>query len=655
MTPTQKTKWEPLLYSGIGVVAMFLVALALGAIAGKFKVRLDFTEGRIYTLSEGTRAVLKKIEEPITINFYFTQSETEMPVALKNYARRVADLLDEYAQVSRGRIEIKKFDPAPDSDAEESAKMDGVEGQSLTRGGIINLGEKIYLGLAVRSVDQKVALPFLDPGREKLLEYDLTRAISQVINPQKSTLGVMSGLQVFGQFNPMAMRMGQPQGSEPWIFISELKRDFNVKQVEMTAEKIDDDINLLVVVHPANISDRTQYALDQFVLRGGKLIVFLDPLSVVDSQNAMGMQNMMQRAAQGGSNLEKLLKAWGIEYDVSKVIADKTYQTRVSRGEGQVSMDPTWLMLTPDAINRDDPATSDLDSILMPFAGSFSGSPAAGLTQTVLLKTSATAGGVDRMMAQFGGGAGRDFAPAGKELALAIRLQGKFKTAFPDGPPAGATESKDEDDHDKEGEGKTDGSKAADGESLKEAKTESVVVLVADSDMLFDRFAVRVTNFLGQRLMEPMNANLTFLQNLVEQMMGDSNLIKVRSRAVQSRPFTVVRRIQAEAEESYRAKIADLEKQAQDFQQKIFDLQQAKGDKGQRVILPKEVQDDIKRLQESELRTKKELKNVRKNLRKDIDSLETNLKWINIAAMPLLVTVAGITIAVFKRKKTAAK
>jgi ABC-type uncharacterized transport system involved in gliding motility auxiliary subunit len=650
MTPNQKTKWEPLLYSSIGVVAMFLVALALGAIAGKFKVRVDLTEDRLYTLSEGTRAVLKKIEEPITISFYFTQSETEMPVPLKNYARRVADLLDEYAQVSGGRIEVKKFDPAPDSDAEESAKMDGVEGQSLSRGGVISLEEKIYLGLAVRSVDQKVALPFLDPGREKLLEYDLTRAISQVIQPEKSTLGVMSALQVFGQFNPMAMRMGQPQGSEPWIFISELKRDFNVKQVELTAEKIDDDIQVLVVVHPANISERTQYALDQFVLRGGKLIAFLDPLSVVDSQNAMGMQNMMQRAAQGGSNLDKLLKAWGIEYDMSKVVADKTYQTRVSRGEGQVSMDPTWLMLTPDAISRDEPATGDLDSLLLPFAGSFAGSPVAGLTQTVLLKTSATAGAVDRMMAQFGGGTGRDFSPAGKELALAIRLQGRFKTAFPDGKPPGPTESKDEDD-DQKGAKKDEPS----GESLKESKTEGVVVLVADSDLLFDRFAMRIANFLGQRSMEPMNANLTFLQNLVEQMMGDSNLIKVRSRAVQNRPFTVVGRIQAEADKEYRAKIAELEKQAEDFQRKIFDLQQARGDKGQRVILPKEVQEDIKRLQESELRTKQELKTVRKNLRKDIDSLETRLKWVNIAAMPLLVTLAGMTIAVFKRKKTAAK
>lgn len=652
MTPQQKTKWEPLLYSSIGVAAMFLVLLALGVILSRAKVRVDLTEDRLYTLSDGTKAILKNIEEPVTINFYFTQSETEMPVPLKNYAGRVADLLDEYRQASGGRIEVKKFDPTPDSDAEESAKMDGVEGQSINQGGIISLGEKIYLGLAVQAVDQKVALPFLDPGREKLLEYDLTRAISQVINPKKSTLGVMSGLPVFGQFNPMAMRMGQQQqGSEPWIFLSELKRDFNVKQVEMTAETIDDDINVLVVVHPSNITDRTQYALDQFVLRGGKLIAFLDPLSVVDAQNSQGMQNMMQRAAQGGSSLEKLLKAWGVEFDMAKVIADKTYQTRVSRGEGQASLDPTWLMLTPDAINREDPGTSDLDSILMPFAGSFSGSPTVGLTQTVLLKSSTAAGGVDRMMAQFGGGAGRDFSPAGNELALALRLQGKFKTAFPNGKPAGATESND--DGDDAGEANKADEKT--GDSLKESKAEGMVVLVADSDMIYDRFAVRVANFLGQRLMEPMNANLAFLQNIVEQMMGDSNLIKVRSRAVQSRPFTVVRKIQANAEESYRAKIADLEKQAQDFQQKIMDLQQATAEKGQRVILPKEVEDDIRRLQESEIKAKKELKIVRKNLRKDIDSLENNLKWVNIAAMPFLVTVAGVSIALFKRKKTAAK
>lgn len=647
-----KQKWAPLLYSGLGVVVMFLILVAVGVIANFVKVRLDLTEDRIYTLSEGTRNILRKIDTPVTIHFYRTRGSTEMPVMLKNYGDRVEDLLAEYRQASGGRIEIKKFDPQPDSDAEDSARLDGVEGQVLGAGGLIGMGDKIYLGLAVTSLDEKVALPFLDPQREKLLEYDLTRAIAQVVNPQRPNVGVMSALPVFGQrMNPMMMQMGGG-GQDPWVFLSELQRDFQVRQVEMTAEKIDDDLQVLVVVHPSGITEKTQYAIDQFVLRGGKLLAFLDPMSVVDSRNQMGgMQNMLQRAAQGGSTLDKLLKAWGLEFEVNKVLADKDYVTQIRRGQdGRPSPEPTWLSLTPQAISREDAATADIDSLLLPGSGVFTGTPAAGLTQTPLLKSSGNSMMVDKMMAQFGGDTGKDWKAEGREQNVAVRLTGKFKSAFPDGLPGADPAQPGE----KTGDDAV-GAAEKKPESLKESAKDGVVILVGDTDLLYDQFSVQVQNFFGQKLIAPFNGNLSLVQNLVEQLLGDSDLIKVRSRGVQRREFQVVKNIQAEAEKRYLATIKTLEDEAAETQRKLNDLLSNRDAKNQRVILPPDIQKDIADLRAKEAKTNRDLKDVRKQLRKDIDALESRLKWINIAGMPLFVAVAGLSLAAIKRKKTAAK
>lgn len=645
-----KHKWEPLLYSGLGVAAMFLVLVALGTIVSFLRVRLDLTEDRAYTLSEGTRRILAKIDTPVVIHFYRTRSSTEMPVGLRTYADRVEDLLAEYQQVARGKIQVKKFDPVPDSDAEDSARLDGIEGQVFSPGGFIGMGDKVYLGLAVTCLDQKAAIPYLDPARERLLEYDLTRAIAQVINPQKPNLGLMTALPVFGQrFNPMMMQMGG--GQDPWVFLTELQRDFKVRQIELTAEKIDDDIQVLLVVHPAGISEKTQFALDQFVLRGGKLIAFLDPLSLVDSRNAMGMQNMLQRAAQASSTLDKLLKAWGLEFESNKVLADKEYFTQVRRREdGRPSPEPTWLSLTPRAINRDDVATADLDSLLLPGAGVFTGVPVSGLTQTVLLKSSRNAMLVDKMLAQFGGGNDvKDFKPEDKEFTLALRLTGKFKTAFPDGKPEDTAKSEDKKEENKDAKDTTTA------EPLKESKQDGVVVLVGDSDLLYDQFCAQIQNLFGQKLIVPFNGNLSFIQNLVEQMMGDHDLIRVRSRGVQRREFVVVKNIQAQAEQRYRDTIKRLEDDVAETQRKLNDLLANRDAKNQRAILPPEIQQEIANLRAKEAKTNRELKEVRKQLRRDIDALEARLKWLNVAAMPALVAVAGLSLAVIKRKKTAAK
>ena len=629
---------ETFLYSTAGVVVLFVIAVALNLIFGRVATRVDLTQDRIYTLSDGTKSILGKLDTPVQIRFYFSQGAADLDAGLRTYAQRVEDLLSEYRLYSKGKIEIKKLDPKPDSDAEDSANLDGVEGQMTQLG-----ADKIYFGLAVSCLDTKAALPFISPQRERLLEYDLTRAISQVVRPSKPNLGIMSGLPVFGQMNPMMMMQGGGRQQEPWVFVNELKADFNVKEVPITADKIDDDVNVLIVVYPKGVSEAAQYAIDQFVLRGGKLIAFLDPLSVLDSRS--NPQNPLQAAAGSGATLDKLLKAWGLEFDLNKVVSDKRFLTELSDPRsGRPQANASFLSLTQAAMDTNDVATTQLGRLILPFAGEFTGTPAEGLKQTVLFKSSTDSQLTDKMMAQFG--ATDEFKPSGVEHKLAVRLAGKFKTAFPDGKP-GAAADKDK--------GKKDGEKSDAGGQLKESKDEGVVVLLGDADMLYEQFFARVQEVFGQRIMMPFAANLTFLQNLVEQMSGDKDLIGIRSRATMNRPFTRVRDMQAKAELAYESKIKTLEKDLSDAQQKINELQRAKSDAKQQAILSEEQKSEILRFQKRRAEVNRELKDVRKNLRHDVDYLETSMKWLNILAMPLAVSLAGIVIAGFKRRRTAAK
>jgi ABC-type uncharacterized transport system involved in gliding motility auxiliary subunit len=634
----KKKQLEVLLYSVVGVGAMFLVVIALNFIFSVFKARADLTQEKLYTLSDGTKAILKKLEGPVEIRYYATQGEKEMPAQFKAYAQRVEDLLSEYKQHAKGNIEIKKFNPSPDSDAEDSAQLDGVEGQMLPN------GEHLYLGLALSYLDAKVTLPFLSPDREKLLEYDVSRAISQVGNPQKPVVGIMTPLPMFGQpMNPMMMRMGQ-QPQEPWVVLSELQRDFTVKQLQMDVDRIDDDVKVLLVVHPKNISDKAQYAIDQFVLRGGRLVAFLDPVAIMDRSEQQ--QNPMMPNMGGGSSMDKLLKAWGLTFDTTKVVADRTFTTRfVQNGRQQEA--PAVLSLNPAGINKEDVVTSQIDNLLVPFAGVFSGAPAEGLKKTVLLYTTPQSALVEGFMAQMGSDAiTKDFKPSGVTNAIAIRLAGKFKSAFPEGKPA---DTKPEGDK----EEKKEETKA--GDSLKESKGENVVVLVGDADMLYDQFSVQIQNIFGQKIVIPRNGNLNLAQSVVEQMTGDSNLIGVRSRATLNRPFTVVQEMQAKAQENFQAKIKQIEDDLRETQTKLNELQ-AKKDKGQqRFIMSPEQQAELEKFRKKEAEAKRELKEVRKNLRKDIDSLENTLKWANIAGMPILVAAFGIVLAVVKNKRARAK
>lgn len=618
-----------MLYSTGGVVVLLAVLIAVNFIVGAVTLRADLTEGKVYTLSPGTRTILSKLEAPVKVRFYYTQGAA-VPVGLKTFAKRVEDLLNEYHAASRGKVIIEKFNPQPDSDAEDSAQLDGLEGQ------LTNTGEKFYLGLAVAFLDQKAALPVLTPDRERLLEYDITRAIAQVTEAKKPVVGVMSALPVMGRpLNPMARQ----QPTQPWVLIDELKRSFEVQEIKTDAKKIPNDIKVLLVIHPRDVPEETEYAIDQFVLRGGKLIAFVDPYAYFDQQP--DMQNPFGGSRAGQSTLYTLFKAWGVDMDMGKVIADMTFAS----GAGPRLL-PTLLSLNNQALNRDDVVTSQVGTLLIPFGGSFKGKPAEGLTETVLAHTSKNAMPVDLIIATLSGEPStRGFEPTGKQMPLAIRLTGTFHTAFPKGKPKSLSAPADE--KKKGDEAKKD---EKDEPQIKSSAEENSVVLVADVDMLTDNAAVDVQEIFGQRVVIPRNGNLALAQGLVEQVAGDDALISLRSRAAFSRPLTVVQQMEAHAQQQYLGKIKELEDNLNQTQEKLQTLQKArKGATG--AILTAEQQTELENFSKKAAETRIALKELRKNLRMETDRLEMWTKVINIALVPLLVAFVGLVLGLIRRRR----
>jgi len=621
---------ETLMYSAGGILALALILVAANFIFSALNARVDLTEGRVYTLSDGTRSILSRLEAPVKIRLYYTQGSAAVPPGLKTFAGRVEDLLNEYKSASNGKVIIEKFNPEPDSDAEDSAALDNVEGQ------MTNTGEKFYLGLSVSFLDQKSAIPVLTPDRERLLEYDITRSISQVAQAKKPVIGIMSNLPVLGRsLDPVKKQ----QPTEPWVLASELKRIFDVREVKLDATKIADDIKVLLLIHPRDILETTEYALDQFVLRGGKLITFVDTYAYFDQQP--DLQNPFGGSAAGQSSLYNLFKAWGVEPSNGKVVADLTFAS----GEGPRLL-PTLLSLNTEALNLDDVVTSQVGTLLMPFAASFDLKLPEGLKQTTLVHTSKNSMLADLIIATLSGEPStRGFQPSGKEEPLAFRLSGKFKTAFPNGKPADPfARGKPVDPVQFEADRKS---------HLREAAAENTVVIVGDVDMLTDGAAVDIQEIFGQRVAVPRNGNLAFAQGLVEQMAGDSALINLRSRAAFSRPLTVIKKMESRAQEAYLGKIKELEDTLNQTTEKLQALQKGRASGGATsgAILTPEQQAEMENFRKKSVETRKELKDVRKTLREETESLQLWTKVINIGLVPLLVMLLGITLAVIKRRQ----
>jgi len=659
----------------VGLAIVFANAIFSELVGGRF----DFTENHVYTLSDASRRILAKVDKPVTIKLYCSRSNTRMPVVLKNFADRVEDLLDEYKQAGGGRVFVEKYDPKPFSDAEDAAIMDGVAGQVFG-----NFGDKVYLGLAISCGKKHVAIPFLSPEKENLLEYDITDAISEVFKTKKTVVGVMSALPVLGGPPSQAMmQRGIYKMQQPWIFVKQLNKLYDIRKVRLDTKKIDKDIDVLLLVDPGGITEDAEYAVDQFLLRGGKIAAFLDPKSFVAEAMSHSDHSLFPATT---SSLPKLLPAWGVHYVSDYVVGDAIFARKAQRPGTAVANFVAVLDITKQGFSKDDVTTAQLDSMSMLFAGCFPGKPPKGVRKEVLIHTTKDAGLVSAPISTDPHESFRVFTSGGKELPLAVRLTGHFKTAFPHGPPwmaskkdeapkeaektdgapkkdtASADSKKNKDAGNKsnaksdEGKGAVaKGAKKRKAMGLKESAKDGVVVLVGDSDMLYDEICVQVQSLLGQRFLVPVNDNLGFALNTIDYLGGDSDMIGIRCRPAIKRPFEEIKRREAVAKKKFKSKILELEKRLKETQNRLNELQRKKSDASQRTILSQAQQQEIRRFRKEQVKVRKELKEVQKEFRKEIDSLKILLKWLNIALMPAVVAVFGIIVAIVRGKSGGAK
>ncbi len=617
-----------------GVLILLAILIAVNVIVSNMRARVDLTEENLYTLSDGTRNVLKQIERTVTLKLFFSSSEPAVPMPLKSYADQVTDLLHEYRKAAGNKIKIEHYDPRPDSDAEEWAQKYGIQGQQL---GL--MGPMIYFGLIVVAGDAEQQVPSLDPRTQQMLEYNLTRTIYRVTHPRKPAIGVMSSLPVLGQPQQPMMPGQPPEPSQPWTSFADLRHDYDLREVDVDVESISDEISALVLVHPKQLSPKTLFAIDQFVLKGGRLMAFVDPLCLADLERQP--QTSPYQRPSAASDLPELFRAWGVGYNAAEVVADMSAATRVRAADNRVEDSLVWLSLGRAHINRDDILTTQLENVLLPFAGSFSDLTGNDVTFTPLLSASTESGTVNAMSAQYGAEAlRRQFRKGGAALPLAVRLSGTFKTAFPEGAPASPD---------------PDAVKTEDGESTEEEPAQlqsgrSAIILVADTDLLADRFCVQEINFLGMRGQQPINDNLNLLANAVEQVGGSSDLIGIRSRGTFSRPFDRVLALEQKARDAWQTREQELTLRLQETQQQLRELQNQK-ETSQRFILSPQQQAAIEQFHARELEIKKELKEVRKNLRRDIEMLGIRIKAINIALMPLLVALGGVGYGLSRRRR----
>ena len=614
----------------ITFVVVLCIAVAVNVILNNVYFRADLTEEKLYTLSQGTKNILKKLPGPVSIKFFFSSSDTSVPADLKTFAAHVDDLLGEFEQAGNGKIVVEKFDPRPDSEEEDWARTYGIRGQSL---GFME--PTIYLGIVVTMGETEAALPMLDPRYEDRLEYSLVHMIYRVSTPEKPVIGVMSSLPVMGLARPPYPMPGQrPQQTPPWIAFQQIQNDYDVRKIDMSAQEIDPDVNALILVHPKQLSNQTMYAIDQFVLRGGNLMVFVDPLCRTDGAN---QATPRMQFAQTSSDIKPLLSAWGVAYDSGKVVADLEAASRLFVGEGRIEENPTWLSLTTKHLNKSDMLTAHIESIMMPFAGSFTVMPSQDVTVTPLITCSQVSSLVDGMTAQFSiEGVRRDFKSGFKKQNLAIRLHGKLKTAFPHGKPEESPAP---------GEEEPDSPKTP---SLAQSTDKSTVLLVADVDMIYDQFCVRMNNMF--RIPEPMNDNLAFFVNSLEQMSGSTDLMGIRTRGKTSRPFDVVVERLRDARAKHQEEEKRLNGRLEEAQRRFNELQSQK-DASQRFILTKEQQRQVKDAEDMVTETKKDLKLLRRKLREDIEDLGLKIKLANIVLMPVMVAFVWLGLGVYKRRK----
>lgn len=608
---------KKLMYSSAGLLLIALAFLAFNMVSGLAltNARLDLTEQKLYTISDGTRQILGELDEPINLYFFYSDKSAKDLVVLRNYARRVEEMLKAYAQAADGKIKLHIVDPEPFSEDEDKAAEFGLQAVPAQQG-----GDAIYFGLAgTNSVDDHQVIPFFPLDQEEFLEYEVSRLVQSLAHPQRPVVGVLSGLPLNGGFD---MQTQQP--SSPWMVMEEIRQLFQIESLKPDVDQIPDKVSVLLLVHPKNLSEQTQYAIDQFVLRGGKLLAFVDPWSEAD--HAMPMPGEMGGEGKN-SDLPALFKAWGFEMLPGKVLGDGAYAMSVSMGQGQrPARHPAWLTLPRQALDPSDVATANLETLTVATAGILRPLEGAKTHFVPLIHSSEYAMPFDaqrfamlRNPQELMG----ELNPSGDRYTVAARISGPAQSAFPDGI-----------------EGRKDG--------LKSANNINVIV-VADTDMLSDRMWVQVQDFFGQRVPQPWADNSAFAINALDNLSGSEALISVRSRGRFTRPFTVVEDLQRQAEARFREQEQTLKQRLSETEEKLASLQNQ--DPAKALELTPEQQATLQQFMQEKLRIRKELREVNYQLNADIEKLGRTLKFINIALVPLVLTLGVLLLWVWRRRR----
>ncbi len=589
--------------------------------------KIDLTDTGRYTLSQGTRNIIKSLSEPVTLRFFFSKQAASQYAQTRAYAGRVRDLLREYAARSHGKIILEEVDPEPFTPMEDEASAAGITAVPTES------GESVYFGLVgVNRIDGREVIPFFSPEREGLLEYDLTTLIYRLSTPKKYKIAILSGLPL--ETGPGGMQAMMSGHARPYALYQELAQAYTTEMLPQDFTSIPAATDVLMIVHPGTLTDAQTYAIDQFVLKGGRALVFVDPNSELAQGGAMepGQQASF-------STLPRLFQSWGIAFDTTKEIADLKLAQHVQLSrDGPPMVYPVWLHLTEDQFSSDDPVTANLKVINLGSAGSLRPLKSATTKFTSLMGSTNQAALLDVAEARLQAMTNPEevaasVAPTGQEYIIAARLTGPAKTSYPAGAPAGVP-----------------------GQEVTSAKNINVIVM-ADADIFKDEFWVRVEQMYGKAVAAPFANNDSFVLGALENLTGSSDLISLRTRATNDRPFTLVRALQADAEREFKQQEDALKTKLADTEQQLKNLQSWQGGAAAGATaqagLSAQQQTAIDAFKHQVVEIRTQLRQVQHNLRQDVDALGDFLAFINIVAVPLLVAVFALVVAWIRRRRRA--
>ena len=616
------------LLSTTGLLLAVILFISFNIVSnGNFKSsRIDLTEDNLYTLSEGSLNIIESLQDEITLRLYYSEQVAQELPSLKSYAQRVQELLDEYQRASDGKIRLLIINPEPYSDDEQRAERYGLQAVPIN-----GENDPLYFGLAGNNLlDGVETISFFQPEKEDVLEYDLTKLIYKLSSSNRKSVAVMSSLEVNGEdYDPLKGDIMSDDGPKPWAFMAELRQLFNVSVLPLDIKRIPSSIDVLMVIHPKEFEDNTLYAIDQYVLRGGKLISFVDPYSESDIPEKDPENPMAAMVYSRSSNMPDLFKAWGFERAPADVVADRKTAIKVDFGArtGNKPIDYVlWQGIPSDQLNSDQSITNQLKKVEVATTGRFIHLDNATTTITPLISSSNEAMLVDKRVVQFRNDPMAlltKYMPGTLSYPIAVRVTGAVKSAFPNGVKNDAGIAVKPKNH------------------LDESREDIDIIAIADVDMLQDRFWVQLQDFYGEQIAFSTSNNIDFLINAIDEMSGNNGLIGVRSRAGFSRPFDRVLALQREAEKNYRTQERALQKTLEETKQLIARMQIERSGSSSELMNP-EQEKEIAELKIKSNKTQQQLREVQGNLRKDIDSLDTKLKFFNIGLVPLIVILLAI-------------